>query len=50
LSRHPKDAEFNGMPEAAIETQLVDFVLPLTDIAGALVTLVGGGRTHEGSA
>jgi two-component system chemotaxis response regulator CheB len=50
LVQHPEDAEFSGMPEAAIATQLVDFVLPLTDIAGALVTLVGNGQTHEESA
>jgi two-component system chemotaxis response regulator CheB len=50
IVQDPKNAEFSGMPEAAIATQLVDFVLPLTDIAGALITLVGNGRTHEGPA
>jgi two-component system, chemotaxis family, protein-glutamate methylesterase/glutaminase len=33
-------AEFTGMPCAAIATGAADFVLPLDDIAGALVTLV----------
>ncbi len=50
IVQHPENAEFSGMPEAAIPTQLVDFVHPLADIAGALMTLVGSGRTHEGSA
>lgn len=50
IVQDPKDAEFSGMPEAVIATQLVDFVLPLTDIAGALITLVGNGQTYEGSA
>lgn len=50
IVQDPANAEFNGMPEAAIATQLVDFVLPLADIAPALITLVGDGRTHDGSA
>lgn len=50
IVQHPESAEFSGMPEAAIATQLVDFILPLDDIAGALVTLVGNATTHEGSA
>lgn len=33
-------AEFSGMPSAAIQTGAVDFVLPLSDIAAALVALV----------
>jgi two-component system, chemotaxis family, protein-glutamate methylesterase/glutaminase len=35
-----KTAEFVGMPEAARETGAVDFVLPLSEIAAALLTLV----------
>lgn len=35
-----ESAEFFGMPGAAIETGVVDFVLPLHDIPSALVTLV----------
>jgi two-component system chemotaxis response regulator CheB len=32
-------AEFNGMPAAAIQTGCADFILPLDEIAGALITL-----------
>ena len=35
-----KTSEFSGMPGAAIRTGCVDFVLPLEEIGGALVTLV----------
>lgn len=35
---------FFGMPGAAIETGVVDFVLPLCEIAPALVTLIKGDR------
>jgi two-component system chemotaxis response regulator CheB len=35
-----QSSEFQGMPQAAIRTGDVDFVLPLGDIAAALVTLV----------
>lgn len=35
-------SEFFGMPGAAIRTGLVDFVLSLDEIAGALVTLLAG--------
>lgn len=37
-----KTSEFFGMPEAAQQTGMVDFVLPLPDIAPALQTLVNG--------
>ncbi len=37
-----KTAEFFGMPGAAIHTGCADFVLPLEEIAPALVTLVQG--------
>ncbi|NET36531.1 MAG: chemotaxis protein CheB [Cyanothece sp. SIO1E1] len=33
-------AEFSGMPSAAMRTGMVDFVLPLPEVAAALVTLV----------
>ena len=39
-----KTAEFFGMPEAAQQTGLVDFVLPLEDIASAVRTLVATSR------
>jgi two-component system chemotaxis response regulator CheB len=35
-------AEFFGMPQAAIKTGNVDFVLPLEEIAPALLHLVSG--------
>jgi two-component system chemotaxis response regulator CheB len=38
-----KTSEFFGMPDAAQQTGVVDFVLPLREIAPALETLVNGG-------
>jgi two-component system chemotaxis response regulator CheB len=38
------NAEFNGMPLAAMQTKCVDFSLPLDEIAAALVTLVMKGE------
>jgi two-component system chemotaxis response regulator CheB len=40
ISQSEESAEFAGMPLAAIQTRCVDFVLPLDEIASALVTLV----------
>jgi two-component system chemotaxis response regulator CheB len=40
ISQSEESAEFTGMPLAAIQTKCVDFVLPLDEIASALVTLV----------
>jgi len=37
-------SQFFGMPEAAIRTGVVDFILPLEEIGPAIVTLVVGGR------
>lgn len=37
-------SDYFGMPGAAIDTGCVDFVLPLDEIAGALVTLVNQGE------
>lgn len=36
----PESAEFTGMPEAAVGTGAVDFVLPLQEIPGVIVALV----------
>lgn len=40
IAQDPKTAEFPGMPEEAVATGNVDFVLSLSEIADALVTLV----------
>src|SRR5262245_9586581 len=40
IAQDPKTAEFTGMPDEAIATGRVDFVLPLGEIADALVTLI----------
>ena len=45
LAQDPATAEFRGMPEAAIATGAVDFVLPLDEIAEVVVRLVEAGRT-----
>jgi len=42
IVQNPTDAEFDGMPKAAIATGDVDFVLPLVEIPTALVTLIIG--------
>jgi two-component system chemotaxis response regulator CheB len=42
IVQDPEEAEFAGMPNAAVATGDVDFVLPLKEIARALVTLVVG--------
>jgi two-component system chemotaxis response regulator CheB len=41
-----KTAEFGGMPQAAMETKSVDFVLALDEIAPALITLVMRGASN----
>lgn len=41
-----KTAEFSGMPEAATHTGAYDFILPLEEIASALVTLVMKGAVE----
>jgi two-component system chemotaxis response regulator CheB len=33
-----------GMPQAAIETNCVDFILPLNEIAGKLISLTEGNK------
>ncbi len=39
LAQWPGDAEYDGMPSAAVATGLVDFVLPAAEIPGKLVEL-----------
>ena len=41
----PDSAEFRGMPEAAMGTGAVDFVLPIEEIAPVLTGLVDAGRS-----
>jgi len=41
----PDTAEFRGMPDAALATGAVDFVLPVDEIAPVLAGLVEAGRT-----
>jgi two-component system, chemotaxis family, protein-glutamate methylesterase/glutaminase len=43
IAQSEASAEFPGMPNAAIGTGSVDFVLPLEEIAAALITLVTSG-------
>ncbi len=40
IAQDPGTAEFGGMPEAAVGTGVVDFVLPLDDIAAVIRGLV----------
>jgi two-component system, chemotaxis family, protein-glutamate methylesterase/glutaminase len=42
IAQDEESAEHYGMPGAAVATGVVDFVLPLPEIAKALVTLVAG--------
>ncbi|MEA5462427.1 chemotaxis protein CheB [Leptothoe sp. PORK10 BA2] len=43
IAEDPNTAAFSGMPQTAIRTGSVDFVLPLSEIALALITLVTTG-------
>jgi two-component system, chemotaxis family, CheB/CheR fusion protein len=39
IAQSPADAEFDGMPQAAIDTQMVDLVLPVAEIPQKLLEL-----------
>ncbi|MFJ7793770.1 CheR family methyltransferase [Pseudomonas sp. NPDC096950] len=39
LAQAPEDAEFDGMPRAAIETQMVDLILPVVEMPQKLLEL-----------
>ena len=45
IAQDEATSEFFSMPNAAIQTGNVDFILPLNEIASALVTLVTTGET-----
>ena len=47
IAQDKTSSEFFGMPSAAIETGSVDFILPLSEIGAALVTLVMKNETEE---
>jgi two-component system chemotaxis response regulator CheB len=40
IAQDRETAEFFGMPEAAIDTEMIDLILPLTEIAAQLLSLV----------
>lgn len=40
IAQDPVTAEFKGMPQAAVDTGAVDFVLPLAEISGVIRGLV----------
>ncbi len=44
IAQDEATSEFYGMPSAAIATGCVDFVLPLEEIPGALMTLIATGE------
>lgn len=44
IVQQPSSSEFRGMPDAAEETGRADFVLPLMEIAPAIITLVNSGH------
>jgi len=46
LAQDQRTSEFFGMPGAAIDSGSVDFILPLEEIAAALVTLVMKGQVQ----
>ena len=47
LAQDEASAEFFGMPNAAIQTGCVDFILSLSEIPAALITLVRTGEIDE---
>lgn len=47
IVQDPNDAEYDGMPQAAIRTRIVDFVLPVLDIPQKLVELWENARIIE---
>jgi two-component system chemotaxis response regulator CheB len=44
IAQDPASAEFDGMPQAAVDSGAVDLVLPLGEIAAVIQDLIGVGR------
>lgn len=47
ISQDPETAEHSGMPNSAINTGIVDLILPLSEIASTLIQLVKEGREQK---
>ncbi|WP_298231648.1 chemotaxis protein CheB [uncultured Azohydromonas sp.] len=47
LAQQPQEAEFDGMPRAAIATGVVDWVLPVAEMPGKLLDLWANARAIE---
>ncbi|CAN7293861.1 CheR family methyltransferase [Massilia sp. LjRoot122] len=47
LAQSPGDAEHEGMPQAAIRTGAIDFVLPVVDMAQKLIDLWNNAKTIQ---
>ena len=47
LAQDESSSEFYGMPYAAIQTGCVDFILSLSEIPTALITLVRTGEVDD---
>ncbi|MEX2615959.1 MAG: chemotaxis protein CheB [Alphaproteobacteria bacterium] len=48
IAQDPEEAAYDGMPQSAIVTGLVRYVLPLADIPGALLNHAAGKETATG--
>jgi two-component system chemotaxis response regulator CheB len=46
IAQDRETAEFSGMPASAVDTGVVDFILPLEEIPPALVTLIVKGEVE----
>ncbi len=47
IAQNQATADFFGMPQTAIKTGAVDFILPLAEIAPALMTLIAEGTGYD---
>ncbi|MBE9127271.1 hypothetical protein IQ258_14190 [Coleofasciculus sp. LEGE 07081] len=46
IVQDPKDALVPSMPQSAIQRVVVDYILPITDMAGVLVNLASESLLH----